>query len=227
MALSKITNLSITDDTIVNADVNSSAAIALSKLATDPSNASNLASGTVPTARLGSGTASSTTILYGDQTYKTEPAGGLTGADQWRLTTSFTGDANPIASNWEQVDTSGAGFIGSAMTESSGIFTFPSTGIWLVSFKFYGSATTAQLYCSSSIETTINDSSYVPASYGDSAFYGGTSYISALIQYLVDVTDVANVKVKFRIDAVSTSTTTLGSSTNTQTGVTFIRLGDT
>ena len=46
MALSKITNLSITDDTIVNADIKTSAAIALSKLATDPSNASNLASGT-------------------------------------------------------------------------------------------------------------------------------------------------------------------------------------
>ena len=30
--------------------------------------------GTVPTANLGSGSASSTTILYGDQTYKTEPA---------------------------------------------------------------------------------------------------------------------------------------------------------
>ena len=76
MALSKITNLSILDDTIVNADVNSSAAIALSKLATDPSNATNLASGTVPTARLGSGTASSSTVLYGDQTYKAEPGGG-------------------------------------------------------------------------------------------------------------------------------------------------------
>lgn len=34
-------------------------------------NASNLGSGTVPTARLGSGTANSTTVLYGDQTYKT------------------------------------------------------------------------------------------------------------------------------------------------------------
>lgn len=34
-------------------------------------NASNLSSGTVPTARLGSGTASSTTCLFGDQTYKT------------------------------------------------------------------------------------------------------------------------------------------------------------
>ena len=56
---------------IVNADVNASAAIALSKLATDPSNASNLASGTVPTARLGSGTASSSTFLRGDQSWGT------------------------------------------------------------------------------------------------------------------------------------------------------------
>jgi hypothetical protein len=37
--------------------------------------AANLGSNTVPTARLGSGTASSTTVLYGDQTYKTEPSG--------------------------------------------------------------------------------------------------------------------------------------------------------
>ena len=40
-------------------------------------NATNLGSGTVPTARLGSGTASSTTVLYGDQTYKAEPTGAL------------------------------------------------------------------------------------------------------------------------------------------------------
>ena len=46
-----------------------SGSIANSKLATDPLNASNLASGTVPTARLGSGTASSSTFLRGDQTY--------------------------------------------------------------------------------------------------------------------------------------------------------------
>ena len=39
-------------------------------------NATNLGSGTVPTARLGSGTASSSTVLYGDQTYKAEPGGG-------------------------------------------------------------------------------------------------------------------------------------------------------
>jgi hypothetical protein len=40
-------------------------------------NASAITAGTVATARLGTGTASSTTVLYGDQTYKAEPSGGL------------------------------------------------------------------------------------------------------------------------------------------------------
>ena len=43
-------------------------------------NATNLGSGTVPTARLGTGTASSSTVLYGDQTYKAEPGGTNTPA---------------------------------------------------------------------------------------------------------------------------------------------------
>ena len=40
--------------------------------------ASKITSGTIDTARLGSGTASSSTVLYGDQTYKAEPGGDLT-----------------------------------------------------------------------------------------------------------------------------------------------------
>ena len=98
MALSKITNLSILDDTIVNADVNSSAAIALSKLATDPSNASNLASGTVPTARLGTGTASSSTVLYGDQTYKAEPTGGKILQES---TEGYSGADSNTSASWQ------------------------------------------------------------------------------------------------------------------------------
>jgi len=60
--------------------------IANSKLATDPLNASNLTSGTVPTARLGSGTANSTTYLRGDNTWATVTGG----------VTSITGTANEI-----------------------------------------------------------------------------------------------------------------------------------
>lgn len=73
-------------NSIVNADINSSAAIVDTKLAqiTTAGKVSGAAitslsslpsgAGVVPTANLGSGTANGTTVLYGDQTYKTAPA---------------------------------------------------------------------------------------------------------------------------------------------------------
>ena len=57
------------------------------------------------------------------------PAGGLTEADCWVMTTTFTDDATPIASNWARDTSNGFGLLGTGMTESSGIFTFPSNSI--------------------------------------------------------------------------------------------------
>ena len=76
-------------------------------------NASELGSGTVPTARLGTGTASSSTVLYGDQTYKAEPTGGKilqavqayinadvsTTNTTWTATTGFEVDITPSATS--------------------------------------------------------------------------------------------------------------------------------
>ena len=66
---------------ITNSDVNASAAIATSKISglatsatTDTTDASNISTGTLGTARLGSGTADATTFLRGDQSWAT--AGG-------------------------------------------------------------------------------------------------------------------------------------------------------
>ena len=60
-------------------------------------NATNLGSGTVPTARLGSGTASSSTVLYGDQTYKAEPGGGKV---LQVVTASFAGQVGTTSTSW-------------------------------------------------------------------------------------------------------------------------------
>lgn len=69
-------------------------------------NASNLTSGTVPTARLASGTANSTTFLRGDQTWAT--AGGAPAA---------LGDIGTVI--WAVVDTTSVIFPGSTVAGSS------------------------------------------------------------------------------------------------------------
>jgi hypothetical protein len=85
-----------------------SGSIANSKLATDPLNASNLASGTVPTARLGSGIASSSNFLRGDGSWQS--AGGGTNKPAFKAVLSSnqnisnaTGTVMALAT--EQLDT--------------------------------------------------------------------------------------------------------------------------
>ena len=191
-------------------------------------NASSITAGTVATARLGTGTASSSTVLYGDQTYKAEP-GGITVADQWRVTSGFTGDADPISSNWEQVDTSGQGTLGSAMTESSGVFTFPSTGIYYVEFNFGISAAANSRFQYCEMHVTVNDSAYAAISEGYTWMNSpsSNSFASAAQNSLVDVTDTANVKIKFIATNYDDDNTFRGSSTYNAMWATFIRLGDT
>jgi len=73
-------------------------------------NASNLGSGTVPTARLGTGTASSSTVLYGDQTYKAEPGGVNTPAFEAYRSSSYNitdATAEKVSFDTEVFDTDG------------------------------------------------------------------------------------------------------------------------
>jgi len=73
-------------------------------------NATNLGSGTVPTARLGTGTASSSTVLYGDQTYKAEPGGVNTPAFEAYRSSSYNitdATAEKVSFDTEVFDTDG------------------------------------------------------------------------------------------------------------------------
>ena len=91
---------------------------------------------------------------------------GISMADMWRISSSFTGvsSASDITANWERVDSDGYGQLGTGMTESSGIFTFPSTGIYLIDFRGTGSKGNGEVqYAGIKIRVTTNNSSYSDA----------------------------------------------------------------
>jgi hypothetical protein len=194
MPLTKIQSLGITDGTIVNADINASAAIASTKL-----------SGSF----------------------------GITEADQWRVTTSFTltgGSEIDITTNLERVDNSAQGYLGTGMTESSGIFTFPSTGIWLVKYHLTASQNGENRYINAYLNATTNNSTYVRQAVASALMKSTSSsdgYSYRGCESLIDVTSTANVKVKFSALSASSTPDVSGESTLNWTYFTFIRLGDT
>ena len=183
---------------------------------------------TVSVAKLtATGTKNSTTFLRGDNTFASV-GGGLTEADQWRLTTNLTlaTSATDITANWERVDTSGYGTLGDGMTESSGIFTFPSTGIYLINMKMSGNGG-ASNYIGNQIFTTTDNSSYVVAADGFSNT-AASDYYTTFNQHIFDVTSTSTHKVKFKQFKQGSNTVVAnGSTAHSVTYAMFIKLGDT
>ena len=155
----------------------------------------------------------------------TATTNGITMADQWRL----AGDNNKtndqvIDSNWERTDTFFAQ-IGTGMSESSGVFTFPQTGIYLVlaQLQMNGNAS----YAGVSVEVSTNSG----GSYG--GFTYGYQNMSTVAGYhhlgLHGVCDIANASThRLRMLAVNNASTQYSGNTNNyRCGMTFIRLGDT
>jgi len=160
------------------------------------------------------------------------PSGGITMASQWRLTTSFTGDASPIASNWEQNDGSdpAVSYYGSQMTESSGVFTFPSTGIYyvelLVGYYINGDSG----FNHSLIKAATNGSTFNTMTECTTFITGNSSantWSSTTGSIIIDVRSTSEDVVRFDIDVDSAGTTIVGNGTRDITAVRFIRLANT
>lgn len=154
---------------------------------------------------------------------------GITMADNWRITSDVTGTNSPLTSNWEQVDTAGMGTIGSAMTQSSGIFTFPTTGIYQISFTGYLESTEQQRYHTISINATTNNSTYISMTETSKYmnYVSNTGYSGVHCSTYFDVTDTSNCKIQFRYIPAGSVTKLLGASSYNASHVMFIRLGDT
>ena len=152
---------------------------------------------------------------------------GITMADQWRLNTAYTASgAAALVANWERNDNTGFDKIGTGMSESSGIFSFPTTGIYYIQFHARGSAVGgARNYVVIYIETGISGT-YTAAADAYSSISANAYYFNVTTSTIFDVTNTSTHTVEFNADT-SGSTLYSGNSNKNNTYVTFIRLGDT
>ena len=158
---------------------------------------------------------------------------GITEIDNWRVTADFSGSTNPISANWERVDSKAAGYLGTGMSVSSGNWTFPSTGFWLVeAYSNLYLATGTSAYNGITIKVTEDAASgatYTEVSLGQSSFVDGSvgQYVNVRSQYILDVTDTANIKFFMGCSFNNSSVNCKGATDNSVTGLNFFRLGDT
>jgi hypothetical protein len=154
---------------------------------------------------------------------------GITLVDQWRITSSFSyGNAvTTINANWERTDSDNPGFIGSAMTESSGVFTFPETGIYRIAFKANHTNSSAAASNNAYIYVTTNNSSYSDASISLTRNPSANAYGFTYSEFIFDVEDTSTHKVKFGVYASGANSLVYGHTERHGTAAYFTRLGDT
>ena len=163
-------------------------------------------------------------------------ANGITQADIWRLAATkglATATLEDITANLERSDSATSGLIGSGMSESSGIFTFPETGIYLVSVTavFRRANSGSQRIIVDTQVSTDSGSNYSNVSRAESGITSNSASTNNFGRVsssaLVDVTSASTFRVKFRSYSESPSVNLQGVSDENSTFFSFIRLGDT
>ena len=149
--------------------------------------------------------------------------------DVWALSSSMTTSSTETkVTTWSRANAYSA-TIGSAMTESSGIFTFPETGIYKVVFDVYYQTANSSRYISHRIYKVISATSTRIAQKLTSVNTAGSQwYQSDKVEAYFDVTNVSTHKIEFTV--ASENATTLGSghsSSLIQTAAYFTKIGDT
>jgi hypothetical protein len=156
---------------------------------------------------------------------------GITVADMWVLTSgaNYSGSQGTfITSNLARMTDSG--YVGSGVSQSSGVFTFPSNGIYYVSSQAQLISFPAEMvYGGVNIEVDSGDGSFSTRAenyiYLPNVGSPAGAHMTAFTSILLNVTDYTSWKVKFKL-ATNNSVFLNASGSNMRTGFVFIRLGD-
>ena len=171
----------------------------------------------------------------GNLAFVAQPASGLTEADMFILTSnlSVNATATTVTSNLARSGYSFAGAnakVGTGMSQSSGVFTFPSTGIYLITTVASFQSNNQTLYAAFRTQFSVDSGSnyYYTAVNYTNIFDSGSNdvWTSATGQSIVDVTNTSTDRLRF--SATSNANVTLvGHANEAYTSMVFLRLGDT
>ena len=197
-----------------------------------PLTGADLTDGIITSAKIANGTIVGDDINSTfDLTGKTVTgAGGITMADMWRVTGGFNTSGGDITTNWERADAVQYGTIGTGLTESSGIFSFPQTGIYYIHFVTYFDGSTGNPnYAGVNLQLSYdNGSNWGTATQMYTSSLNSSAHGNISLNYIADITNTSNDKLKFGTDVESTYTVAFGGNTTQQrTGFVIFRLGDT
>lgn len=151
-------------------------------------------------------------------------ANGITMADQWRLSADTNQGINDVIStNWERVDETYYSSIGTGLTESSGVFTFPSTGIYYITMSLRvtqdsGDAS-SNIFGQFFVSSTANDAFLISCNN-----QGGTQNGTGSIMF--NVTNTSTHKFRSITSSFSGTTRVRGNTGRNDSHFTVIRLGD-
>ena len=155
---------------------------------------------------------------------------GIQMIDSWHITANYsTNGNNDITSNWARFSAGGfnIGNIGTGMSESSGIFTFPSTGIYQVISELMFRVNGGRSYLGLR-QAISSDSggSFDNALTNYSNAYINTAYANVCQVCTYDITNASTFRIKF-VSNFSDTGTVQGGSNYKGSGATFIKMGDT
>ena len=117
--------------------------------------------------------------------------------DQWRLASNYGVNDSVISAGWERPDDPSYGRIGTGMTQSSGVFTFPTTGVYLVTFHVRFNIEYSDTFAEVQLKVSTDggSSSDVVATVGKGSTHTATGTYHGSISALVNVTNASNFQV--------------------------------
>ena len=155
-------------------------------------------------------------------------AGGLAEADQWTITSNVS-SSGTLTANWARPSGTLLSYKGTGMTQSSGIFSFPSTGYWLIMVQAYLSSPASGAGSAQLSTVSTNDDFSSEDEIGVNRIYqsSNNNYTTTFSQSIIDVTNVSNDKVKFHLSVSGDGTIEGSTNPVNSSRFGFYKLGET